>query len=88
MIAYRDFAPRQIAAGGLLKAPEFESFDRALAEANAWIESDRVEVVTIETVVLPNVWSPYEEGTKDANIITQGDFATHWNQFVRVWYRK
>jgi hypothetical protein len=71
----------------LLKQPEFESFDRAVAEANAWIESDQVDVVNIETIVLPNLWSPYEEGTGDANIVTRGDFATHWNQFVRVWYK-
>jgi hypothetical protein len=69
-----------------LKQPVFESFDRAVAEANAWIESNRVEVVNIETIVLPNLWSPYEEGTEDANIMARGDFATSWNQFVRVWY--
>jgi hypothetical protein len=86
VITYRDFAPQQTAPGGLLKRPEFESLDQAVAEANAWIDSNRVEVVNIETVVLPNVWSPYEEGTEDANIMTRGDFATAWNQFVRVWY--
>jgi hypothetical protein len=86
VITYRDFAPQQTAPGGLLKRPEFESLDRAVAEANAWIDSNRVEVVNIETVVLPNVWSPFEEGTEDADIMTRGDFATAWNQFVRVWY--
>jgi hypothetical protein len=87
MIAYRDFAPQQTSPGGLMRAPKFEPFDHAVAAANAWIEAEGIDVVTIETVTLPNIWSPHEEGTSDPNISASPDFVTQWNQFVRVWYR-
>lgn len=75
MIRYRDFAPRQTRPAGFLALPQqSEIFDAAVAEANAWIEQAGVEVVTIETVVLPI------RGTT-------GDFQSTWHQFVRVWYR-
>jgi hypothetical protein len=88
MIAYRDFAPRQLTAAALLRPATFESLDEALAAANAWIESNKVNVLNLETVVLPNVWSPHQKGTADPQMVTQSEFAVAWNQFIRVWYRK
>ena len=86
MIAFKDFAPKQISAPGLLSAGEYETFDAAVSAANAWIARRRAEVLSVETVVLPNVWSPHSEGTADPNQVLQhGPHA--WNQFVRVWYR-
>lgn len=96
MIGCRDFAPRQLTPlvpPGALFAwvslmnmqGEYESFDSALAAANAWIGEERIEVINVETVVLPNIWQPSEEGTRDAGLRT-GDLAV-WHQFVRVWYR-
>jgi hypothetical protein len=87
MIAYRDFAPRQLTAPALLRPATLESLDEALAAANDWIETEKVDVVNVETVVLPNVWSPHQKGTTDPQMITQSEFAVAWNQFIRVWYR-
>ena len=91
MIAYRDFLPRQ------LKAPrlsfdlgdmhgEYEHFDAAVAAANKWIADSDVRIINVETVALPNVWSPYEEGSDDA-ALAAGEAAI-WNQFLRVWYEQ
>jgi hypothetical protein len=58
-----------------------------MAAANDWIVAQGVEVVNVQTVVLPNLWGPYAQGTEDPNIATRGDFPIACNQFVRVWYR-
>lgn len=87
MIAYRDFAPRMTSARTLLKAEEFETFDDAVAAANVWMADGSHDVISVETVVLPNIWRSVEEGTSDASLNAAGNIAT-WHQFVRVWYRQ
>jgi hypothetical protein len=88
MIAYRDLAPQQVSPAALLQPAQFEPLAKAVAAANDWIAAQGVEVVNVETVVLPNLWGPYAQGTEDPNIGTRTDFPLAWNQFVRVWYRK
>lgn len=87
MIRYRDFAPRRT-PGGLLHADRYESFDAAVAAANAWISESKANVISLETVVLPNIWSKDEEGTTDASVETEQAMTAvnEWNQFLRVWY--
>jgi len=84
MIAYKDFAPKMTKRGFF--STEFQTFDQAVLAANQWIEQNRVEVVSIETVVLPEMWS--EEGTTDTELTTSGDMMSSWYQFIRVWYQK
>lgn len=85
-IAYKDFAPRMVAARTLLRAEEFQNLDDALAAANAWIDAEAPDVIHVETVVLPNIWRSVEEGTADASLSATGNIST-WHQFIRVWYR-
>ena len=87
MIAYRDFAPGQVTAPALMQPATYESLDQALAGANAWIGSNAIDVLSVETIVLPNLWTPHSEGTADPNRVLQPGFAQAWNQFIRVWYR-
>jgi hypothetical protein len=91
MIGYRDFVPRQIRAprfgfGHDAMQGEYEHFDAAVGAANHWISESDARIINVETVVLPNVWSPYEEGSEDA-ALSVGDSAI-WNQFLRVWYEQ
>lgn len=88
MLKYRDFAPRVLSEPGLFHAGEFESFDHAVEAANEWIRSNNVEVINVETVVLPNIWSRWEEGTADGSLGTSGDSPSRWHQVVRCWYRE
>ena len=81
MIRFEDFAPRMIKSGFFSR--EFESFDAALAGANEWIDGNDIDVVNIETVVLPQIWR--ENGTTDADLRTYENGAT-WHQFIRVWF--
>ena len=88
MIRYRDFVPRQLDPGGFLAPATYESFDAAVDAASAWLVETNVQVLNVETVVLPNVWSRFEEGTNDASLGTSGESPSHWHQFVRIWYQE
>jgi hypothetical protein len=61
--------------------------EAAVAAANSWIKEYDIKIVNVETVVLPNIWSRYEEGPTDVALGTSGEMPSHWHQFVRVWYR-
>ena len=82
MIGFEDFAPKLVKSG--LFSREFESFEAALAGANAWIDQNGVDVVNIETVVLPQIWR--EDGTTDVDLRVGGGTSCTWHQFIRVWY--
>ncbi len=83
MIGFEDFAPRIIKSGFFGR--EFESFEAALAGANEWIDSSGVDVVNVETVVLPQIWD--EAGTTDTDLTIYGERTATWHQFIRVWYK-
>ena len=87
MIQFKDFVPQMIAAPKLFQAGEYESFEAALKAANLWIKERRVQVMHVETVVLPNIWSRYEEGSTDPSLGTSGEMPSRWHQFIRVWYQ-
>ncbi|HIM31526.1 MAG: hypothetical protein VB878_24695 [Pirellulaceae bacterium] len=85
MLRHRDFVPQQTAASGLLRPAEYESLDEVLGALNTWLEEEGVELLSIETVVLPNIWSPFEEGSEDTSLGMR-DTTNHWHQFIRCWY--
>ena len=87
MIEFKDFVPKMIAAPKLFKAGEYESLESALAAANDWIEKETIQVLNLETVVLPNIWNRFEDGTTDVALGTSGEMPSHWHQFIRCWYR-
>jgi len=86
MICYKDFVPKLLAEPQIFKAGEYESFAAALAAANAWLKEYDIKVLNIETVVLPNIWSRWEEGSDDTSLGTSGDSPSRWHQFIRCWY--
>ena len=86
MIRYQDFVPKELSPQGFLTPATYESFDTAVIEANRWIKENEIRVKNIETVVLPNIWSRWEEGVSDAALGTSGESPSHWHQFIRVWY--
>ena len=86
VLQFRDFVPHMLAPPGWFKEGEYESFDDALDAANQWINEQNIKVVNIETVVLPNIWSRFEEGSTDTALSTSGDSPSRWHQFIRCWY--
>ena len=87
MIQFKDFVPQMITEPKLFKAGEYESFDDALSAANDWISEGGINVISVETVVLLNIWSRFEEGPTDVALGTSGEMPSHWHQFIRCWYR-
>ena len=87
MILFRDFVPEFKDKGGFFRKPVLEQLSESLQEANGWIAKHAIDVINIETVVLPNIHSPDEEGTSDVRLRTSGEVSAYWHQFIRVWYR-
>lgn len=85
-IKYRDFLPEEKARGGLFGGVDFSDFDTCVAAMNAWLAENGVEVIRVETVVLPNIHSVEEEGTTDTELHAAAH--TLWYQFLRLWYRE
>jgi hypothetical protein len=95
MIKYKDFAPRITERGPFGGPAEYESFSEVVSEVNQWIESTTIQVINVETVVLPD----RIEGTSDGDygltvsnsfhpvMISQG-VTINCFQCVRVWYRE
>jgi hypothetical protein len=85
MIKCKDFVPEIIKRGGFFTTAKAQEFQTCLDRGNQWISDENVEVVYIETVVLPNIHDELEEGSMDTNLDTHGDATSNWNQFFRVW---
>ena len=95
MIQFKDFAPRITDRGPFGGPSEYESFSEVVSAVNQWIASTTIQVINVETVVLPD----RIEGTSDdvygvttSNafypvMISQG-LAINYFQCVRVWYRE
>lgn len=81
-VAFKDFFP-QVTRSGFL-ANDYESFMEVVNRANEWMATSGVQVLNVETVVLPNVNA--EGDAMQTNIRTSGEMSSYWRQFLRVWY--
>jgi hypothetical protein len=81
MFDQKDFVPKTLSVHWL-KGIQADTFDSAIAAANEWIEAESIDVLNIETIVLP-VGSNDETETPN---ITGAPLSIR--QFIRVWYRK
>jgi hypothetical protein len=52
MFDQKDFIPKTLSVHWL-KGIQTDSFDSAIASANEWIKTEAVDVLNIETIVLP-----------------------------------
>jgi hypothetical protein len=86
-IKFADFQAQQLVAPGFLQEGQYTGLDQVLAEIQRWIEEQHIDVINVETVVLPNIYARKEEGTADVDLKTSGEISTTWHQFFRVWYR-
>jgi hypothetical protein len=80
---YKDFFPEVLRSG--LFSTEYEALTDTVSRANRWVEACRVQVINLETVVLPNI-----DGAEDASqaaSITIRRSDNDWYQVVRVWYK-
>jgi hypothetical protein len=95
MIKYKDFAPRITERGSFGGPTEYESFSEVVSAVNQWIESTTIQVINVETVILPD----RIEGTSDDvyGVTTSNAFypvmisqslPIKYFQCVRIWYRE
>ncbi len=83
----KDFVPQKI-KGGMFKSGKIQTFQEVLDAANQWIiQNNHIEVLNVETVVLPNIHESDEEGSQDTELWTGGESSSNWYQLLRVWYR-
>ena len=87
MIKNKDFTPKVTRKGGFFKATQIEDFKEIEDQMNAWVQESNPDIINIETVVLPNIYDPDEEGSEDTMLGTDGQNSSIWYQFIRVWYR-
>ena len=81
-IAFKDFFPQVIRSRFL--SSDYEAFPAVVNRANEWIASSGVQVLNVETLVLPNVSNETE--AQQTNIRTSGEMSSYWRQILRVWY--
>lgn len=92
MIGFKDFLPKKGAKFWTL-SQQWESVSDAVDRANEWIQQENVDVINVETVLLPDLRGKSESSSARA-VASQSSFsigpfgsATKWRQVVRVWYR-
>ena len=89
-VGFKDFLPEVVSpAKGYAgkeghKPGRFGTFEEAVDNANVWIAAQGVQVINVETVALPGIHRPFEEGSVDPSLpAREGEV---WHQFVRVWF--
>jgi hypothetical protein len=95
MIQCKDFAPRITERGPFGGASDYESFSDVVSEVNQWIASTTIQVINVETVVLPDRIEGTSDGVYGVTVsngvypvmISQG-VTVNYFQCVRVWYRE
>ncbi len=95
MIKCKDFAPRITERGPFGGPAEYEPFSEVVSAVNQWIESRTIQVINVETVVLPDSLKSTSDGVYGVTVsngvypvtISQG-VTVNCFQCVRVWYRE
>jgi hypothetical protein len=95
MIKCKDFAPRITERGPFGGGAEYESFSEVVNTVNQWIESTTIQVINVETVVLPDSLKSTSDGVYGVAVsngvypvmVSQG-VTINCFQCVRVWYRE
>lgn len=88
LLKFKDFVPGQRGKKSVWTSRrQTEPLRYALEDANAWIiQHPNVEIINVETVVLPNMHTDREEGSVDSDLMIVGGASATWHQFFRIWY--
>lgn len=66
----------------------YESFAEVVARANAWLADEGVDLINIETLVLPGTPGASGETATQVELGVGVLSLGHWHQAVRVWFRE
>lgn len=85
-LKFKDFT-RQRVATSFWAGDTFAPLEDTAQEASAWIDEHGIQVINVETVVLPLSQFSGGQVDPDATPKAGGRFNAEWHQFIRVWYR-
>lgn len=87
-VLFKDFRPPVAGETKVLfiTVRDYEMISEVLPEVNSWISDNNINVINVETLVLPNL--DMDEGSHDSSLRTSGEMTTVWFQVIRVWYRE
>ncbi|MFN9374085.1 MAG: hypothetical protein ACK6D3_19550 [Planctomycetaceae bacterium] len=80
MLTYRDFRPQPLEKNFLGAVSKYEPMPVLMARINAWIESESIQPLNVETLLVPAL---VEELQSELNL--DPSLVLHL-QTVRVWY--
>ena len=80
-IGFCDFVPNRVQTG--VFSVEEETLGHAVARANDWIAAGNIDVINVETVMIPGRRGASEDGEQ-----RQFDSTPDWVYVVRVWFRE
>ena len=83
-IQFRDFVPQIVAKGGTFTSPTLATMEGVVASANAFIRQSGIDVISVETLLLPLGESL---DTTTGSVAEFNFGASKRFQAVRVWYR-
>ncbi|KVP17295.1 hypothetical protein [Burkholderia ubonensis] len=85
-VKFKDFTRKQTGSS-FWSGDTFESLEATVQTASAWSDEHGIQVINIETVVMPS--SAFSGGEIDTNATPDagGKYSSTWHQFIRVWYR-
>ena len=86
-LSFQDFVARDTTRM-LAVSRTYETIAEVVERANAWIDSEGVEVFHVETLVLPSALA--SSGGTSTNVeVSAGSVSfSQWHQVVRVWYTR
>ncbi|MDB5309838.1 MAG: hypothetical protein JWO38_4040 [Gemmataceae bacterium] len=88
-IRFRDFFPESQPGKkkvlGVFATLDYEPLTAVIDRVNEWVRASGVRVMTVETVVLPQVKDPAESTRTRFHTSYSADIS--WFQVVRVWYQ-
>lgn len=87
VLQFKDFVPERKGHNIWTGRGKYEPLTYAMQAANTWITANpHIDLLNVETVVLPNIHSSQEEGSEDAELMISAGAGVTWHQFFRVWY--
>ena len=86
MIAFHDFIPQRQRKRLLGVLTDYENLYELVSRVNLWIEQHRIDVLSIETVLMTSL--PDEDAASPKTRMDSPGTALSTFQIVRVWYRQ
>jgi len=86
-INYIDFIPEQLEKN-FWGIATYENLDEVLIRANEWTHRNySKEIMNVETVVLPNIYSKGNGNSKEVSQYYTGGHSIQNFQIIRIWYK-